>query len=138
MSRNAQPYTGWAYITRAEDLENSWVAHCLDFDVMSVGDSPQHALEMVREAVGICLADDLNRGFDPRSRKADEEAWQPLLRLFEKHTKVPASEMNAHENFKEFAVPLTVVLVREAHDSVSAMPAVNPHTDDMAHAPAAA
>ncbi len=104
-------YSGWAYITRAEDVPGCWVAHCFDFGVVTIGDSPQHALEMVREAVGLVLVDDLNRGLDPHARRAPDEEWEPLFRLFEKHTAVPASSMD-ETPYSEFAVPLTVELVR--------------------------
>lgn len=105
-------FSGWAYITRAEDIPGCWISHCVDFNIMSVGDSPQHALDMVREAVGLALADDLNHGRDPHARKADSEDWAPLMRLFEKHTRVAIAEMDSlGPTFKEFAAPLTVVLV---------------------------
>jgi predicted RNase H-like HicB family nuclease len=114
-------FSGWAYITRAEDVPGCWVAHCLDFNIMSAGDSPQHALEMVHEAVGLALADDLSRGLDPHARKADDDDWAPLIRLFEKHTKVPVSTMDTcGQDFREFAAPLTVVLIKQVHDGVAA------------------
>jgi predicted RNase H-like HicB family nuclease len=110
---DSRSFAGWAYITRAEDLPDCWTAHCLDYDIVSVGDSPQQALDMVREAVGVALADDLNSGRDPSARKAAPEDWQPLLRLFEKHTKVQVGQMNSHlQTFKEFAAPLTVVITQ--------------------------
>ena len=106
-------FSGWAHITRAEDVPNCWVGHCLDFNIMSIGESPQHALGMVREAVGIALADDLNHGRDPHARRADSQDWEPLVRLFEKHTKIPISQMDTQgQGFKEFAAQITVVLTK--------------------------
>jgi len=96
-------------MTRAEDVPGCWVAHCLDFDIMSIGDSPQHALEMVREAVGLALADDLNHGRDPHERRADD-----------KHTRVPVNQMDTKgADFKEFAAPLTVVLATQREDGLA-------------------
>lgn len=110
-------FSGWAYITRAPDVPGSWLAHFLDFDIMSVGDSPQHALEMVREAAGLALADDLNTGHDPRNRQADPAEWEPLMRLIDKHTKVKVAQLDERASeFKEFAALITVVLVRENHE----------------------
>jgi predicted RNase H-like HicB family nuclease len=108
-------FSGWIYITRAEDIEGCWVAHCVDFNIISQGDSPQQALEMVREALGMTLADDLNRGLDPNKRRNEvtAEDWQPLLKLFEKHTRVPVDQMDVTAgNFREFAVPTTMMFAR--------------------------
>lgn len=118
MELERKVFSGWAHITRAEDVPGCWVAYCPDFDVMSMGDAPMHAFDMVREAVALCLMDDLNRGLDPHERRAPDEAWEPLLRLFDRHTAVPVSEVDA-SGFTQFAVPLTVVLTRVARsDSV--------------------
>ena len=124
-------FTGWAYIAQADDVPNCWVAHCLDFNILSIGDSPNHALEMVREAVGIALADDLNNGRDPHARKAEAEDWAPLLRLFEKHTKVPIGQMNDQAAaFKEFAAPMTLVFTRQLPDGLTPNVQLDPHGGD--------
>jgi predicted RNase H-like HicB family nuclease len=34
-----------------------WVAHCLEYDVGTLGDNPEHALEMIQEAVELHLED---------------------------------------------------------------------------------
>lgn len=111
MATEQKMFSGWAYIHQAEDLPGCWVAHCFEYDIISTGDSPQHALDMVREAVGIALADDLNHGFDPAGRRAPDSEWDPLLRLFERATQVPVNRMDASD-FREFAVPFRVVLTK--------------------------
>lgn len=41
-----------------KDAESDqWVAQCLEYDVSSQGDSVEHALEMIREAVELYLED---------------------------------------------------------------------------------
>lgn len=69
----------WVLIHRAEDLPSVWVAHCLDFDVVSQGDSPLHALDMVIEAVVMVACDDLNDNREPLLRRAPEEEWERLF-----------------------------------------------------------
>lgn len=111
MQTNRKLFTGWAYITRAEDVPECWVAHCLEYDIVSWGSSPQDALANVNEAVGVALADDLNNGFEPATRRAPDEEWAPLLSLFERATqKVPVAALDSAP-FKEFAAPIHVVLV---------------------------
>lgn len=46
------------HIVLYEDKEsNQWVAWCLEYDVASQGDSEQHALEMIKEAVELHIED---------------------------------------------------------------------------------
>ncbi len=68
----------WALIEPSEELKDRWVAHCLDVDVVSYGDSPKHAFEMVCEATVMVILDDLNDGQEPLLRRAPEELWEPL------------------------------------------------------------
>jgi predicted RNase H-like HicB family nuclease len=60
----------------AEDVPGQWFGHCLDLDIVSAGISSEHALEMVTEAVGLCIEDDLANGLDPWARRpAPPECW---------------------------------------------------------------
>ena len=59
----------------AEDVPGIWVAHCLDFDVVSQGTSLSDAMGMIREAVELTVIDDLGRGLDPHLRRAPKEEW---------------------------------------------------------------
>jgi len=72
-------------ISPAEDVPGQWLAHCLDFGVMTQGDSPQHALEMVIEAVTMVIEDDREKGFNPHCRVLTdpEEEWAVFLDGFE-------------------------------------------------------
>lgn len=110
-------FSPWVHISRAEDVPECWVAYCPEFDVMSTGDSPSHALAMVREAVTLAIGADLNEGFDPTARRASsDEDWAPLHALFERHMKLPVSELNnAAQQFTQFAVPFTLTFVRVNH-----------------------
>jgi predicted RNase H-like HicB family nuclease len=77
-------------VTRATDVPGAWVAECVPLGVITQGDSLQHAIEMLVEAVDIVVDDDLERGVDPlQTRKpipgsADEVASlisRPLMAL---------------------------------------------------------
>jgi len=107
-------FSAWAHITRAEDVDGCWVAYCPEFDVVSYGDSPQHAGEMIRDALEMVILDDLNNGLDPSTRRAEDAAFEPLQRLFERHEKVPVTHMDATApKFREFAIPMTLSFVRQ-------------------------
>ena len=63
-------------VTPAASVPGQWVAHCLNLDVVTQGESIQHAFMMAREAVEQVVADDLAAGLDPLDRpSASEECW---------------------------------------------------------------
>jgi predicted RNase H-like HicB family nuclease len=45
---STQEFHAVVYKGRASD---QWVAFCVEYDIASQGDSPEHALEMIQEAV---------------------------------------------------------------------------------------
>ncbi|MGK4001529.1 hypothetical protein WMF31_02815 [Sorangium sp. So ce1036] len=60
----------------AEDVPGQWLAHCLDIDVMTQGNSLLHAVRMLFEAVVMVAMADREVGQDLRDRKpAPEEDW---------------------------------------------------------------
>jgi len=73
-------YTCWAIIEPADDVPDTWTAHCLEFDVVSVGNSAEHAVDMVVEAAAIVIEEALNDGRDPIC-PAPRECWEMLERI---------------------------------------------------------
>src|SRR5882724_3261643 len=71
----------WVVVRPAEDLPDQWVAHCLDLDVVSQGNTFQQAMEMVFEASSMIVADDIVAGRDPSSRRAPENFWEELIAI---------------------------------------------------------
>jgi predicted RNase H-like HicB family nuclease len=63
------------------DLPGQWVAHCLDFDVVTQGNDPTHAFAMMQEAASMFALHELNAGRDPAACAAPDEDWQELNRL---------------------------------------------------------
>ena len=64
-------FNGMGYAWEAEDTDG-WVSYCPDFDVMTMGDSPDHALDMLAEAVTMVIQDDIRHGRDPHRRSVLE------------------------------------------------------------------
>ena len=54
----------------AADVPGEWVAHVLDYDLVTQGRLPDHAVEMAEEALAIVLSEGGTR------RRAPEEEWQ--------------------------------------------------------------
>lgn len=74
----------WVLVTRSKELPDQWVAHCLDLDVVTQGNSIEHAFEMSVEAVQMLIDDDIEHGLNPFTRSpAPEEEWAPLHSLIQ-------------------------------------------------------
>lgn len=72
----------WVLVKPAEDVPGQWVGHCLDLDILSVGTSPRHALDMTGQAVCEIVADDLAHGRYPLDRhRAPPEFYSELARV---------------------------------------------------------
>lgn len=70
----------WVILSREEGLAG-WVAHVLDLDVVTQGDTLAHAIEMALEAAAMVIHDDAERGLNPLDRRAPAEAWDALHAL---------------------------------------------------------
>jgi hypothetical protein len=61
----------------APDVPGQWVSHCLNFDIMSQGNSPSHARASLVEAVALSAADDHEVGRSVFERNlAPVEDWE--------------------------------------------------------------
>ncbi len=86
-------YNVWVVVRPASDLPGQWVAQCLDVDVVSQGNSLDHALGMAREALVIVILDELSRGRDPLERRAPDEIFSELYDVLEHGHKISPAEM---------------------------------------------
>lgn len=81
-------YNFWLHVHPAEDIDGEWVAHCLDLDVVSQGNSLKNAFDMVIEATLMVVCDDLNAGRDPLERRAPKKFWDPMWAIVQKGNKL--------------------------------------------------
>ncbi len=104
----------WTHIAPAADVPGVWVAHCLDFDIVTQGASPADALKMIREAVTMCLIDDLEATGCVERERAPEEFYKKLDRIFDEGVKVSTLEppKSAPEIVYEYAVFSEIVLAK--------------------------
>lgn len=77
-SPNERTYNLWVVVRPAADLKGQWVAHCLDLDLVTYGNSLRHAMDMVHEAAEATILDDLNSKNDPMDRRAPRECWDEM------------------------------------------------------------
>ena len=83
--------TDLSVLVTPSEIDGVWVSHCLDLDIVSQGDSVEHAMKMLLEAVGMLVMDDLAHGLDPMERpSADSEYWElaDRIRLFDGKTPI--------------------------------------------------
>jgi predicted RNase H-like HicB family nuclease len=124
-------------IERAEDVPGEWVAHCLDFDVVMQGSSLRHAFDAVKEAVEMVVIDDLERGADPRARRAPDEYWKRLSTILD-HAEKAASSAPPADDSKVVAFAAELVFfakrVTPAELARHQIPVQRPPVVEMAYA----
>jgi len=60
----------------APDIKGQWIAHCLETDIVTQGDSADHAYEMIVEAVKDIARFNLDHGRPPfKFTPAPKEVW---------------------------------------------------------------
>lgn len=89
-------------LTKAPDVPGAWVAECIPLGVITQGDSLQHAIEMLVDAVDLVVDHDLSRGVDPL------QARRPIPGAAEEY-----AAMMAH--------PLREVEISQVDESVSTL-----------------
>ncbi len=52
-------------IYAAPDLEGQWIAHCLETDIITQGNSAPEALEMIAEAIEVIAIQNVSKGRPP-------------------------------------------------------------------------
>ena len=66
----------------ASDVEGQWVAHCLNWDVVTQGDSPNHAVLMMADALELVIEADDRDDFDSELRpSAPAELWKTFSEI---------------------------------------------------------
>ena len=98
MELERKVFSTWAHITRAEDVEGCWIAYCPEFDVVSYGDSPQHAGDMVRDALEMVILDDLRFRLKAYAAASRREAVKALERGGAKLGPQPQAETKASQS----------------------------------------
>ena len=72
------PKTLTVRLCRCADVPD-WSAHLLDVDLITQGDSPEHALEMLADAIRVCQEDDEHHGLCFWDRKPDPTYGRPVM-----------------------------------------------------------
>lgn len=114
----------WMVVRPAPDVPGQWLAHCLEFDVVSQGDSVEQALRMGLEASVMVALEDLNSGRNPLERRAPENFFGELYGLFERSEKRSIAEIRAcaaEGRLVCFATQFELPFYREAinHDVIA-------------------
>jgi predicted RNase H-like HicB family nuclease len=103
----------WALFEPSKDVEGQWVAHCLSLDVVSQGNSLAHARDMLVEAVGLSIMDDIKAGRSTIKRpSAPKEYWDKLSRIIAKGKRISFAEAIA-KGPVSLAASISVTLINE-------------------------
>jgi len=104
----------WVVLKKAEDVPGQWVAHCLDIDVVSQGNSLPHAIEMINEAMIMTLVDDLQHGRNPLERSAPKKFWDELWEVVKNGQRLTVGDAQNITNIQAVATPVFLVVEKYA------------------------
>lgn len=104
----------WVVFKKAPDVPGQWTAHCLDIDVISQGSSLPHAMQMIEQAIGMTLIDDLGRGRNPLERSAPKEYWDELWKIVRHGRRLTIGGVHKITDLHTFATPLFLALEKYA------------------------
>ena len=99
-------------VTPASGLQDGdqWVAHCLQLDVVSQGNSIEHAFQMICEACWMAISSDLADGLDPFLREpAPDEAWAPYYEIMKNPVPLSRVPVERRGSLKAIAGELVAV-----------------------------
>ena len=82
-------------IHREPGLEGQWVAHCLNWDLVSQGESPANAVKMIVEAIVLAIVEDAREGLDPNDRPpAPDDLWKLFANTQQHGTRISPGDVD--------------------------------------------
>ena len=109
----------WAYFERDASIGGAWVAHVLELDLVTQGQSLSDAMEMARDAALEIVLDDMQNGRNFRDRRAEPKYFDKLWELLSSKPAQPVTAVVRDE--KEFTkVGTQIVISLEIDDGCEA------------------
>jgi hypothetical protein len=91
-----EPFT-FSYVARAApDVPGQWIAHCLDLDIVTQGESFKEAMMSICEAVDMALEEGAPEGYS----RAPEKFWELFKRISETGERAEMEDLFAREASK--------------------------------------
>ena len=82
-------------IHSAEDVPGQWIAHCLNWDLISQGDSPSHAAKSMAEVIVLAIDEDASEGLRADDRgPAPATYWDVFRRTQQDGARVAAGDVD--------------------------------------------
>jgi hypothetical protein len=98
----------------AKDLLGQWIAHCLNWDLVSQGSSPSDATRMLAEAIVIAIEEDGAAGLDPDERKpAPSELWQRFQRVMFEGLRISPADVDKLKESRDHVVASVMYLAEQ-------------------------
>lgn len=98
----------------APDVPGQWISHCLNWDLVTQGDSPGHALRMVVEAIAAAIEEDVKAELDPADRApAPPEHWDVFARTQQRGTRISPADVDSLSESSVLAAILYVASIEE-------------------------
>lgn len=88
----------WLLVKPADDVPGQWVGHCLELDILSVGESLREAIRMTSEAMCESIVDDIGQGRSPLERRpAPPEYTTELNRVLSEGQQLQLAQLAGNE-----------------------------------------
>ena len=115
----------WLLFSQSTEIEGQWIAHCLNFDIVTQGKSLKDAYEMACEAIEMTVRDDLEAGRDPRDRKTTpKEDWDLLDCLIKTgHRVMGLKQVPTDRKGLVVAIPVKIKAERVVEEEPKLLPA---------------
>ncbi len=113
---HAKTYNLSMLFSRAGDLPSAWVAHVLDFDLVTQGDTLQHAMAMALEATALVAKWDVEQGKDPLDRRAPDAEWARFYEIAQHGQPLAGLQLPDENQFEALALLALCVFDLDAVD----------------------
>jgi predicted RNase H-like HicB family nuclease len=102
-------------VQAARDVAGQWLAHCLNWDVVTQGDSPNHAIAMMCEALDLVIEADEDDDFDSSTRPAAPiELWREFSSIQNNGTRISPADANRLAAAPNLSYAITMLRVAKA------------------------
>lgn len=119
MLTERREYNFWV-VVRSCEIEGQWTAHILELDLVTQGNSIEHAFKMAGEAAGMVVVEDLKADRDPLTRRAPAECYAELASIVMRNTPInmPLKDMPQDPSLVVLAQMYLMVERREVRTDV--------------------
>ena len=98
-------------IQPAPELQGQWIAHCLNWDLITQGDSPAHVTEMIVEAIVLAIEEDTSEGLNPDDRpSAPDDCWDLFRKTQHEGFRIVSADVDSLKSSSDVVIAAVLYL----------------------------